>query len=275
MVDKLTIEENKYNKLLKCFSDRNRQSINESYDFLYPILDDPNFNTKIAKKKEFNDTKYIQRPLEDYENIEKVTDELCNVKEFELAPHQKFVRNFLSYKTPYNSLLIYHGLGSGKTCSSISVCEEFRMYMKQLKSTKRIIIVASPNVQENFKLQLFDERRLKNIDGNWNIKSCTGNTFIKEINPMNMRGLSRDKVIRQIKRIINNSYLFLGYIQFANWITKKMTAKLRSGLTDEQIRIRSLRQIQKEFSNRLIVIDEVQNIRNTEDSSLKKPPKIY
>ena len=272
-VDKLTIEENKYNKLLKCFSDKNRQSIDESYDFLYPILDDPNFNTKIAKKKEFNDTKYIERPLEDYENIENITNELCNIKEFELAPHQKFVRNFLSYKTPYDSLLIYHGLGSGKTCSSISVCEEFRMYMKQLKSTKRIIIVASPNVQENFKLQLFDERKLKNIDGNWNIKSCTGNTFIKEINPMNMRGLTRDKVIRQIKRIINNSYLFLGYIQFANWITKKMKSKLRSGLSEEEKRIRSLKQIQREFSNRLIVIDEVQNIRNTEDGSLKKTSK--
>ena len=32
--------------------------------------------------------------------------------------------------------------------------------------------------------------------------------YLKEINPMNMKGLPKEKVIRQIKRIINNSYLF-------------------------------------------------------------------
>ena len=44
-------------------------------------------------------------------------------------PHQNFVK-FLSFNTPYNSLFLYHGLGSGKTCSSIGVSEEMRIYMK-------------------------------------------------------------------------------------------------------------------------------------------------
>ena len=270
IVDKLTIEEEKYNDILKCMSDKNRKNIDEKNDFLYPILDDENFNKKIVTKKEFYDTKYNARPEEDYDNIEKITNELCSEREFELLPHQKFVRNFLSYKTPYNSLLLYHGVGSGKTCSSISVCEQMRLYSKQLKNSKRIIIVASPNVQENYKLQLFDERKLKNIDGNWNIKSCTGNTFIKEINPMNMKGLSRDKVIRQIKRIINNSYLFLGYLQFANWISNLIETHLRKNLNVNEKKILGLKKIKREFSNRMIVIDEVQNIRNTEDGTIKK-----
>ena len=80
--------------------------------------------------------------------------------------------------------------------------------------SQRIIIVASPNVQENFKLQLFDERKLELIDGLWNIRACTGNKYIKEINPMNMEGLSKEKVISQIKRIINSYYLFMGYTNF-------------------------------------------------------------
>ena len=75
-----------------------------------------------------------------------------------------------------------------------------RTYLQQMGITKRIIIVASPAVQENFKLQLFDERKLRKVNGLWNIKACTGNKFIKEINPMNMRGLNRKKIIRQIKR---------------------------------------------------------------------------
>ena len=90
--------------------------------------------------------------------------------------------------------------------------------MKEMDITKRIIIVASPNVQENFKLQLFDERKLKNIDGLWNIRACTGNSLIKEINPMYMKGFTKQKVISQIKRIINVSYLFLGYSKFSNYI---------------------------------------------------------
>ena len=61
-----------------------------------------------------------------------------------------FVRNFLSFETPYKSLLIFHGLGTGKTCSSITVCEEMRSYYKQLGINKKIMIIASPTVQENY-----------------------------------------------------------------------------------------------------------------------------
>ena len=100
----------------------------------------------------------------------------------------------MSFQTPYNSLLLFHGLGTGKTCSSINVCEEMRTYFNQLNIKKKIIIVAQPNVQENYKIQLFDESKLKLINGSWNLKSCTGNKFIKEINPMNMKGLSKEKV---------------------------------------------------------------------------------
>ena len=94
------------------------------------------------------------------DEIEEQAKKLCEA-DFELSPNQLFVRNFLSFQTPYNSLLLYHGLGSGKTCSAISVSEEMRDYLKQLGITQSIIVVASPNVQENFKLQLFDERKLK------------------------------------------------------------------------------------------------------------------
>jgi hypothetical protein len=155
-------------------------------EFLYPVLDDPNFNIKIAQKKEFSDTKYDGEiyDVEKYANVLKTA-------EYELLPQQAFVRNFLSFQTPYNSLLLFHGLGSGKTCSAIGVCEEMRDYLKQMGITKRIIIVASPNVQDNFKLQLFDERKLKEVDGIWTMKGCLGNKLLKEINPTGMKGLKK------------------------------------------------------------------------------------
>jgi hypothetical protein len=263
----------------------------EENEFLYPNLNDVNFNIKIAEKKEFNDTKYdgtIHKNIKEYADIISKAD-------FELSPHQLFVKNFLSSQTPYNSLLLYHMLGTGKTCSAIGVCEEMRDYMKQIGTTKRIIIVASENVQDNFRLQLFDERKLKLVDGIWTIKGCVGNKLLKEINPMNMKGIPRDKIVNQIKNLINTYYIFLGYGQFANYIIK--TIHYEEELKREQNKLeiekivkkpgdkskiqllsdikitlnkRIIRKLKNEFENRLIVIDEVHNIRKTEDNENKK-----
>lgn len=289
---------------------------------LYPSLNDPKFNTKIAVRKEFYDTKM---DVDNEEDVEKKAELMCNA-EFELAPNQQFVRNFLSVETPYNSLLLYHGLGTGKTCSAISVAEEMRDYMKQMGITQQIIVIASPNVQENFRLQLFDERELKEIEpGVWNIRACTGNKFIKEINPMNMKGLTREKVVKQIKRLIQSYYLFFGYNEFANYVrnnassvgissddaaiqeirNKRKTALLKgngNGATSvkgaaaippvkrgrksaadiaKQAEIESaslenlsIVKLKKLFANTLIIIDEVHNIRVTDDNRDKRVSKI-
>ena len=121
------------------------------------------------------------------------------------------------------------------------------------------MIVGSHVVQENYKLQLFDERKLKKINDLWNIKACTGNKFIKEVNPMNMKGLTREKIVKQIKKIIRQSYEFIGYIEFANKINNLIKSK-KTGDKDKDRR-RRMYAIKKEFSNRLLVIDEVHNIR--------------
>ena len=252
----------KNSKMMNCLRlketvEKNNLRGNDS-NILYPTLYDPNFNMKIAHKKEFYDTKYDKN----IQDIEKVAEKLCQFKEFELSPHQRFVRNFLSFQTPYNSLLLFHGLGTGKTCSSILVCEEMRHFNKQMGIFKKIIIVAAPNVQDNFKLQLFDERKLKNIDGNWTMQSCTSNHFLKEVNPMNMAGFTKDKIIRQVKRIIQTSYHFMGYSKFSNYIRKQV----QKYENNSEKKIKALKKI---FSGRLIVIDEVHNIRTAEEKSSK------
>lgn len=241
------------------------KSDSEYDNILYPNINDPNFNAKIFQKKEFNDLEVVKYSGSIEENINKICD-----ADFELAPHQIFIRNFLSFLTPYNSLLLYHGLGTGKTCSSITVCEEMRQYMKQVGIHKKIIIVASPNVQQNFRTQLFDERKLNEMDGLWNLRGCTGSSFLKEINPMNMKGLKRDKIVKQIKKIINQYYVFMGYTEFSNYITsiknKYLDPEKQKTSEGKKIAIQS---IKREFSNRLIVIDEVHNIRISSDNPKK------
>ena len=258
----IDIDDPNYNKYKNCIETVNKKRLNDNeLPKLYPHLDDEDFSKKIFLKKEFNETKYDEINQKDFENIEQKVQELCSPTDFQLQPHQMFIRNYLSFNTPYNSILLFHGLGTGKTCSSISVTEEMRQNLKQMNLKKKIIIVASPVVQENYKLQLFDERKLKKVGGSWNIKSCTGNIFIKEINPINSK-ISREKLVFQIKKIIRNWYVFMGYTEFSNFINRTIN-KYRISEDDnpEQIK-RKKKLIKDEFSNRMIVIDEVQNIRN-------------
>ena len=51
-----------------------------------------------------------------------------------LINSSKNVRDYINLYTPYRGLLLYHGLGSGKTCSSIAISEG-------LKNDKEVIIM--------------------------------------------------------------------------------------------------------------------------------------
>jgi hypothetical protein len=186
--------------------------------------------------------------------------------EFELMPHQLFVRNFLSLQTPYNSLFLYHGLGSGKTCSAIGIAEEMRSYMKQIRQNEevsgRIIVIAAPNVQMNFRLQLFDPSKLiMSKSGEWNIKSCVGNSLLNEINPAHIKGMSKEKIESNMNKIIDSSYEFFGYDKFANNVVDYIKN------TDSEETKKKI--ITKVFSNRLIIIDEVHNLRVEEGKNKK------
>jgi hypothetical protein len=240
-------------------------SVSDSND-LYPTINDPNFSLKIANKREFHDTMYDGT----IHDVEERAAELGKM-EFELSSHQLFVKNFLSSHTPYNSLLLFHGLGTGKTCSAIGICEEHRDYIRQTGNPKKILIVASPNVQDNFRLQLFNESTMTNVKGEWFIKSCIGNKLIREINPTKTMYVTKERTILQINRIINESYEFMGYREFANYIEKRGGIGLR---TDEPSNspkniARMKRNLKEDFEGRLLCIDEVHNIRNADDSGNK------
>ena len=137
---------------------------------------------------------------------------------------------------------------------------------------------------------------------------------------MNMKGLTRDKVIKQIKRLIQSYYLFFGYNEFANYVRanassvgisaddaaiqeirknrKKQGAvaatatavasetgakrgRKSSAFLAKQVEIESaalenlsVTKLRKLFANTLIIIDEVHNIRITDDNRDKRLAKI-
>lgn len=248
---------------------------------LYPTLDDTEFNMKITNKKEFFDTRYER--MDDL-TIEEYANKMCSASDnFELAPHQLFVRNFLSATTPYKSLLLYHGLGTGKTCSAISVAEEMREYFKRMGISKRIYVVASPTVKMNFKLQLFNKDKLvlNRSTGTWSMNTCVGNKLLKDNGlaiaiatnatseiTREQEDQMKDAIAKNISAIIKSTYSFIGYEKLKTMIeqsiygTNKADYRKLDQLTESQIA-----GIKKRFDDALIIIDEVHNLRTTEDKA--------
>ena len=65
----------------------------------------------------------------------------------ELFPYQKIIRDYLKIETPYRGILVYHGLGSGKTCSSIAVAES-------LLTTSKVYVMVPASLEKNYKEEL-------------------------------------------------------------------------------------------------------------------------
>ena len=72
---------------------------------------------------------FINRLFGSYKNAiaEEGKEVSCETKSGRFKPltHQEIVRDYINLYTPYRGLLIYHGLGSGKTCASIGIAESY------------------------------------------------------------------------------------------------------------------------------------------------------
>lgn len=61
----------------------------------------------------------------------------------EMMIHQKVARDYLNLYTPYRGLLLYFGLGAGKTAASISIAEG-------MKSQKRVFVLTPASLKMNY-----------------------------------------------------------------------------------------------------------------------------
>jgi len=75
--------------------------------------------------------------------------------------YQQFVRNYIRQASPYRGLLVYHGLGSGKTCSAIAAMEALYGL-----DNKKIVVMTPFSLQNNFLTEItfcgFKHYRLQN-----------------------------------------------------------------------------------------------------------------
>lgn len=64
----------------------------------------------------------------------------------EMYQYQEFVREYMRWETPYRGVLVYHGLGSGKTCTAIAASEA----LFASGGRKRIIVMTPKSLRKNF-----------------------------------------------------------------------------------------------------------------------------
>ena len=162
--------------------------------------------------------------------------------------HQELLKHYLNATSPYRGFLLFHGLGSGKTCTSIGIIEA----MKETKS--KIFILTPASLRKNYQTQMkFCGSELFRKNENWefvpypskenpiereqfieqlhiltqlpkkylNKKNREGVYLIqkgKQDANFDRRDINEKELDEQIQLMIENRFHFISY----NGITKKM-----------------------------------------------------
>ena len=202
----------------------------------------------------------------------------CDKREgaFSLLTHQKLVRDYLNVQTPYRGLLLYHGLGSGKTCSSIAIAEG-------LKSTRPIIIMTPASLRMNYIQELKKcGDILYKINQFWEfistedneataqslakalqlpfkyVKAQGGAWLINIKRKPNYETLNTDQrqsIDEQVNLMNNKKYFFINY----NGLRNTHLAELKQKLGQPNL-----------FDHSVVIIDEVHNFVSRIVNKLKK-----
>ena len=273
----------------------------------YPELSDPEFYVKLHRKKEFQTNKMGSWK-------DKKIEDLCRIDTFDLAPQQQWVANFFNIDTPYKGLLLYWGTGVGKTCASITITERHIDYYKKYNKKVLVILGTSTMQNYIKELYNFNKEgiELRNglIPGSL---QCTADRYYIPIESNDPESMKRreNRILKKIeqdyefitygslKGIITKLLLKRGLkldlddsiapkkaptqegeeVKVGNTIFRAV--KTLRGLTwtsfvvsnpqkEERIRLA----LSDYFSNRLVIVDEIQNIRTAGEGGDQIAPKM-
>ena len=165
----------------------------------YPFYNENKFFEKIYKKQEF------------YENKGKLDSfDVCRKKSqfFKLLNHQILIRNYLSLNTPYNSVLLFHAMGTGKTCSAITIAESYRKTLLGSSAARKVLVLRYGNViEENFKQEIHTIGK--------GYEQCTFAEYV------NYNKWDTDIVKKaKLQALISKNYEFEGYQSLVNKMQK-------------------------------------------------------
>ena len=94
----------------------------------------------LQNKKRF--PSWINETFIKYKLSDKVRIQSLDGK-FKPFKYQLFLRDYMQKSSPYRGVLLYHGLGSGKTCSAVTIAEN-------LKLERNIVVILPASLKDNF-----------------------------------------------------------------------------------------------------------------------------
>lgn len=214
------------------------------------------------------------------ENAEKASCEGTSNVDIKLLTHQKIVRDYLNTYTPYRGLLLYHGLGSGKTCTSIAIAEG-------MKSNRSIILMTPASLKDNF----FSEIKkcgdhLYRRNQYWEFVSTLGNpdyiSILSKVLQIPLEFINRHKgawLVDVTKKEMNYDALESEQKEILN---EQLDLMIRSKYRDinynglNQSIIRELTQDYtiNPFDNTTVLIDEAHNFVSRIVNKVKSPKTI-
>lgn len=200
--------------------------------------------------------------------LKSLRNQLCQGSSgsFKLQSQQRFLRRILSPDSPTRGLFMVHGTGVGKSCSAIQIAEEY--ILRPEFQDKKVMILASRAVEENFRREIFDIDRttIDIIAGTIGSKQCTGRRYLDmlmriESEPRNWNNPEiREKLETTADKLINEFYEFSAYSSFGLSVNKQQVENNRADYEAW---------IHETFDNRLLIIDEAHRIA-TEESGTKE-----
>ena len=219
----------------------------------YPEIGDPNFSSKIAKKREFNQYR-IKNDGWNTNNLDDISKK-CSWND--LTQTQKLLQNFISPHTPYKGLLVFHGVGVGKTCTSITIAEGFKEYLDEKK--KKVYVLLKPSIRENFRRSIINLNKTNMGDD----EQCTGDNYFDEMGKSFVgaklkKSEDLKKLEKKANKIINKYYDFYGYGEFVS-----IYKQIENSIKDKDSKDRKYilqKKLKEKFSDSVIIIDEAHNI---------------
>ena len=244
----------------------------------------------VLKTSEFymnNRKLYIQKMSELFkpykkeliESLEKSPSSNKNI-DFKLLTHQKVVRDYLNLYTPYRGLLIYHMLGSGKSCTSIAVAEG-------MKSQRPIVLMTPASLKMNFfgelkkcgdlmyrrnqywefintgsnpeyvdilsKVLLISKQTIQKNSGAWLVDYTKATANFNDLTTEQQKSIDQ-----QIDAMIRSKYQDINY----NGLNKRALVELTDNFTKNP------------FDNVTVIIDEAHNFVSRIVNKIKKPKSL-
>lgn len=153
--------------------------------------------------------------------------------------HQELQARFFSQYTPYQKCVLWHQVGTGKTCGASILVENFKNVLTDgLPRKKALILVKNNHLRESFRNEI--------------ATVCTKNVYFSRLRPEEQRqfestgafDISAETKRRRLNAEISKTYEIITY-----------------GDLLEKKKFPNDRVIEEDYSNRIIIVDEIHNIR--------------